>query len=91
MGERMAVVFAQGSFSCRAYMAKDESGSGLGGDSLEVGAVPGRNSRREETRCGAKLGISVEAYAETICVILTTSSVLNRRERESKVSGRGNS
>lgn len=76
MGEGVAVVFSQRTLGRGANMAKDESRSGFGGDSLEVRAVPGWNSRREETRRWTELGVGVETYAKTIRIILTAAGVL---------------
>lgn len=48
MCERVAVVFAQGALGRGSDMAKDKAGCGLGGDTLQVGAVPGGNGRCEK-------------------------------------------
>lgn len=71
MGEGMAVVFAQRALGRGADVAEDESGGGLGGDSLEVRAVPSGDGRSEEAWRRAKFGIGVEAYAEAIGVVLS--------------------
>ena len=57
-------------------MAKDKARCGLGGDTLQVGAIPGGNSRCEKARRCAKLRVGVKAYAEAICVVLTSSCIL---------------
>ena len=78
MRERMAVIFAQGAFGRCADMAKDKPGGGFRGDSLQVGAVPSGDSRREQARCGTQLGVSIESYSKAICVVLASSCVLQK-------------
>lgn len=74
----MAVVLAQGALGRSPNMAKDKAGSGLGGDALQVGTVPGGNGRGEKARRGAELRVGVEAYAEAICIVLATSCILQK-------------
>jgi len=81
MVERVAVIFAEGAFGGGADMGEDEAGSCLRGDAVEVGAVPRGDSRGEEAWSGAELRIGVEAYSETIGVVLATSSVLQTTRR----------
>jgi hypothetical protein len=76
MAERVAVVLAQGALGRGANMGKYEPGCGLGGDSLEVRAVPGGDRGREEARSLAELRVSVETDAEAIRVVLASPGVL---------------
>lgn len=74
----VAVVLGEGALGRGADMGEDEPRRRLGGDALQVGAVPGGYGRGEEARRRAKLGVGVEAYAEAIRVILASSCVLDR-------------
>jgi hypothetical protein len=47
-------------------MGEDQSGSSLGGYPLKVDAVPGRSSRSEYARLGAKLGVGVVANTKPV-------------------------
>jgi len=76
MAERVAVVFAERALGGSADVRKNQARGCLGGETLEVGAVPGRGSRSEEAGCSAQLGIGVEANAEAIGIVLTAARVL---------------
>jgi hypothetical protein len=76
MVERVAVIFSQGPFCRSPNVSKDESGSGLRGNTMEIGAVPGGYGGCEETRRRAKLWVSVETDTEAICIVLATSCIL---------------
>lgn len=76
MRERMAVIFGERALGRGADMAKDEAGSGLGSDTLQVGAVPGRDGGGKEAWSGSQLRIGVEAYAKAVCVVLASSCIL---------------
>lgn len=62
-------------------MSEDELGSGLGGDTLKIGAIPGRDRRGKEARRVTKLGICVETDSEAICVVLASSCILFGRRQ----------
>lgn len=79
MRKRVTVVFAEGSFGCGSDVAENEVRGRLGRYSLKVGAVPSGNGRCEETRRSAKLGVGVEAYAKTVCIVLTATCVLKMK------------
>jgi hypothetical protein len=68
MAERVAVVIAEGTFGACPYVGEDEGGSGLGGYSLEVDAVPGGDYRGEDAGLGTKFGVSVVSNTETIAL-----------------------
>jgi hypothetical protein len=72
----VAVVLAQGTLGRGTDMAKDKAGCGLGGDALQVGAVPGGNGGCEKARRCAKFRVGVEAYTEAICIVLASSCIL---------------
>jgi hypothetical protein len=59
-------------------MAKDESRGGLGGDALQVGAIPGGDRRRKQAGRRSEFLVGVEAYAEAICIVLSSPSVLGK-------------
>lgn len=68
MGERVAVIIAEGTFGACSYVGEDERGSGLGGYSLQVHAVPGGDYRGEDAWLGAQFGVSVVSNTETIAL-----------------------
>lgn len=76
MRKGMAVVLREGALGRGTNMAEDETGGGLGGDTLQIGAVPGRDGRGEETRSWTKLRVGVKAYSEAIGIVLASSGVL---------------
>jgi len=53
-------------------MGEDERGSGLGGKSLQVDAVPGGNYGCEDAGRGAKSAGGVVSDAEAIAIMRTT-------------------
>ncbi len=79
MAERVAVVLAQRPLGGRANMGEDQVGGGLGGEALQVGAVPGGRGRGEQARRGAELGICVEADAEAVGVVLAAPGILRQQ------------
>lgn len=77
MLEWVAVVWGGGALSGGSHMRKYEIRRGLGGNSLQVGVVPGGCSRCEDAGLCAQLGTGVVAYAEAIGIICSTSRVLS--------------
>jgi hypothetical protein len=57
-------------------VGKYESGSGLGRNPLQVGAVPSRSRRCEEARRMSQLGIRIEANPKAVGIVLAPSRVL---------------
>lgn len=76
MCEWMAVVFGEGAFGRGAHVGEDETGCGLGSDTVQIGAVPRRDGRGEEARSGPEFRIGIKSYSEAICVVLASSRVL---------------
>lgn len=76
MCERVAVVLAQGTFGGSAHMGEDEVRCRLGGDSLQVCAIPRRDGRCEQAGRRSQLRIGVESYSETVGIVLASSGVL---------------
>jgi len=52
MAERVAVVITERAFRGSANVGEDEGGSCLGGNALQVDAVPGRNNGSEDAWLG---------------------------------------
>lgn len=88
MAEGVAVVLAQGAFCGGPDVGEDKARGRLGGDALQVCAVPRRNRRGEEARGRPQLGVGVESDAEAISVVLSPPCVLRGR-REVIVSHGG--
>ena len=76
IGKGVAVVFAQGTFGSSTDMGEDQSGGSLGGEAVQVGAVPSGNGGGEEARAGAEFRIGVEADAEAVSIVLASSGIL---------------
>lgn len=76
MAERVAVVFAQRTFGRSAYVGEDQVGSSLGGEPLQIHAVPGGGCRCEQAGGLAEFRVCVEANTEAIGIVLATPSVL---------------
>jgi hypothetical protein len=68
VAEGVAVVIAEGTFGGSSYVGEDQRGCRLGGNSLEVYAVPCRSCRCEYAGLGTKLGVSVVSNTETIAL-----------------------
>jgi hypothetical protein len=66
MAERMAIIIAERTFSRGADVGKNKMGGGLGGDSLEIDAVPRRYGRGENTRIWAKLWVGIVSNSKSI-------------------------
>ena len=73
----VAVVLAKGSLGRGAHVREDQARGRLGGDAVEVRAVPCRYGRGEEAGGGPELRVRVEAYAEAIGIVLAASGVLS--------------
>lgn len=76
VGKGVAVVLAQGAFGCGTDVGEDQPRGSLGGKSVQIGAVPGGDSRREEARAGTEFCIGVEADAEAVGIVLASSGIL---------------
>lgn len=76
MTEGVAVVFTQRALGCGSDMGEYKLGGGLGGYSMQVGTVPGRDGRREQARGLPELGVGVKADSEAVGIILSSASVL---------------
>lgn len=87
--EGVAVVLADRAFGSRTDVGKDESGRGLGCDSLQVHAVPGRGRRCEEARRGAQLVVCIETNTEAVGIVLSSSRVLSSGQLELGGEGGG--
>jgi hypothetical protein len=68
VGERVAVVIAEGTFGACSYVGEDERGGGLGGYSLQIYAIPSGDNGGEDAGLGTKFGVSVVSNTETIAL-----------------------
>ena len=60
-------------------MAEDESGRGLGGNSLQIRTIPGGDGRGKQAGRRPKLGFGVESYSKAIGVVVASSCILQCR------------
>jgi len=81
VAERVAVVLAQGALSSSSDVGEDEVRCRLGGQPLQVDAVPCGGRGCEEAGGGAELGFCVEADAEAVGIVLSAARVLCRAVR----------
>lgn len=66
MGERVAVILAEGTFGGGPDVSEDQVGGSFRGYSLQVDAVPCRGCRGEYARLVAEFRVCVVSYAKTI-------------------------
>src|SRR5438132_1371210 len=87
MAEWVAVIIAQGALGGGAYVREDQMRGGLGGNSLEVDAVPCWCRRCKYARLWTKFRVCVVSDTKTIPCERSVSSDLGLRKNNQPLCG----